>query len=718
MGGRSGDAGTAGQVRDAGAAASGGRSAAAAAGSAAQAAAPAGTRGARPAVPPRRTGTVLPQRWRQWLARLALTSRLSYWLGLQQAAYLRRMLRMFDEGRLDDALRHAIPLGGEGGSLGQAFGVPNPRAHLGLTRQPGPAASIHLGDDLESHLRQRYRQAYERLARDGRIDEAVFVLAELLQARREALDYLEANQRYAQAAELALAWDQPADLIVRLHCLAGDWRRAIAVARRDRAFASAVMQLEGKWPDPARRLRAEWGEALAQQGDWLGAVNAVWPVEALRPQALDWLQAAESAGGELGARALVQRALLLPDTLQRHAARLQALRDERGLHHERGALAQALLAASPHSSVSRALAAALTPAVLADQSQGLGRLDRKALQGLVTLGGDALLQADLPGGDWPAAPRRPLLQHPGTLEGGPPEPGLLPVLDAVALEDRRHLLALGEAGVLVVDAAGRHVTRFGVPAQRLVISHSRQQALALARRDQLWRVSRIDLARRRVSDLGVCELDHFADEFDGIAWTVARGTRLQVLDTGRSLHDVLWQVPDLPGPVRGLAACADAEQVVVGDELWTYQLPQRRLAARSPLPPADPLPADALLKTWLLHPGRGLLSLSARLPDPSQLRLQWDGPGMAGQVERPPGELPHLRGLQARAGGDWLVLVCPGPDRRQVLWARLSGGTAQGPVVRASMPGPGRCACAAAARPGWCSTTRGGCCSWMPAAAR
>jgi hypothetical protein len=69
----------------------------------------------RPALPARRAGTVRPQRWCEWLVRLALISGLSHWLGLQQAAYLRRMLRMFDEGQLDAALRHAIPLGGDAG---------------------------------------------------------------------------------------------------------------------------------------------------------------------------------------------------------------------------------------------------------------------------------------------------------------------------------------------------------------------------------------------------------------------------------------------------------------------------------------------------------------------------------------------------------------------------------------------------------------------------
>ena len=639
-------------------------------------------------LPQRRAGTVLPQRWRQWLARLAVASRLSYWLGLQQAAYLRRMLRMFDEGQLEDALRHAIPLGSDAGSLGQAFGVPGPRADLGLKRRPGATTALHLGGDLESHLRRLYRQAYERLAREGRVDEAVFVLAELLQARREALDYLEANQRLAQAAELALAWDQPADLIVRLHCLAGDWRRAVAVARRDGAFANAVMQLEKKWPDAARRLRAEWGEALAQQGDWLGAVNAVWPVEALRAQAQHWLQAAESAEGELGARALVQRALLLPDTMDRHAARLRALRDERALHGERGTLAEALLAAAGHGEASRALAAAVTGAVLADHAQGQGRLGQKALQDLVTLGGDPLLQADLPAGDWPAARRQPLSLRDEVLAGEAPEPGAHALLDAVPLADRRHLVALGEAGALIVDAVGRPVTRFSVPAQRLVIAHNRQQALALARRDGVWRVSRLDLVQRRAGDLGVCELDHFADGFDGLGWTVARGSRLQVLDTGRGLQDVLWQVPDLPGPVQALSVSAEVEQVVAGGELWTYHLPQRRLASRDALPKAaEPLPRR------LLNPQRGVVTLYVHTADPAAPQVSWHVAGSAGRIALPQGQAQEV---QAHTAGDWLVLVwkdivpVQGGAGRTVCWIHLSAGAPQAtPLATVRWPADG-----------------------------
>lgn len=76
------------------------------------------------------------------------------------------------------------------------------------------------------------------------------------------------------------------------------------------------------------------------------------------------------SGGHLAARALVQRALLLPDTLQACTARLQSLRDDPLLHGERAALAAALTAVSEHTEASRGLVAVLMPALLADQSRG------------------------------------------------------------------------------------------------------------------------------------------------------------------------------------------------------------------------------------------------------------------------------------------------------------------------------------------------------------
>lgn len=601
-------------------------------------------------------GTARPgrSRWRDWAARMAITSQLSRLLGRRQAAYLNRMLKMFDDGDLEQALRHAIPLGGDMQSLGQAFGTPGPRGDLSLNASPGQGASIHLGNDFEVHLRQLYRKTFEKLDREGRVDEAVFVLAELLQARQEALDYLEKHQRHAQAAELALAWDWPPAVIVRLLCLSGDWRRALAVARRDNAFASAVLQMHDRWPDAANRLREEWGQALAQQGEWLKAVDAVWPAAALREQAAAWLLAAEAAGGQLAARALVQRALLLPDTLHACADRLRSLRDDPSLHGERAALAAALNAMTGHTDASRGLVAVLMPALLADQSQGRGRFDKKTMQSLMRLNPDTLLQADLPGGELPAAEAMPLLKQSAPPSFEAPAAGAHAVLDAVLLDEGRYLVATGEAGALMTDATGRVLARFAVPAYRLVVAHSGQLALALAQRDGLWRVSRIDLVQRQVSDLGLSEIDHFAGEFDGIGWTVARGRRVQVIDTARSLRDVLWQVNDLPGVVIELSATREMEQFIVDDDmhgpsLWRYQCPQRRLLNREPL-----TVSPGAMSRRMLHPHLAPLSLSGEPQEDGSFELRWLGlGGMNGRLRFVTTDAGRV---QAWIDSDWMVL--------------------------------------------------------------
>ena len=84
------------------------------------------------------------QRWRQWVARAAVTSGLSRMLGARHSAYMRRMLQMFDEGELDEALRHALPIGGDEGSLGQAFSAPGRRDDLSVATRRGPSSSIGL----------------------------------------------------------------------------------------------------------------------------------------------------------------------------------------------------------------------------------------------------------------------------------------------------------------------------------------------------------------------------------------------------------------------------------------------------------------------------------------------------------------------------------------------------------------------------------------------
>lgn len=604
--------------------------------------------------PARQKKEVQPQRWRQWLTRWAMTSQLARLIGRAQARYMRRMLELFEDGKLDEALRHAIPLGGE--SLGQALGTPTARRDLTLSSGTGAAATLNLGDALEQHLRALYRKAFNKLDREGRIDEAVFVLAELLNAKQEALDYLEKHQRFKQAAELALGWDMPPDVIVRLYCLADDWKKAIAVARRDSAFAGAVLQLEKKSPAAARRLRMEWGVALTHQGDWLGAVEVIWREESFRAKAAEWLLAAESVGGKLGARALVQRAILLPDTLQAYAEQFEELRSDPTLWVDRANLAEALLGAGRDDAL-KALAAIITPMVIADHAQNRRSFDRNTLQKLLDLTDDSLLRADLPADGWPVLERVAISQLREALVLDAPAAGAYPILDAVPLHDQRYLVALGEAGVCIVDSTGRKRTHFSIPAQRLVLSHSRQVALALTRRESSWRVSRIDLAQRNIVDLGLGEFDHFCTHFDGLHWTIARGNRLQVLDTEHSLREIVWQVTELPGPVTALANSMHQEHMLVKgpdglEEHWIYQLPQRRLTSRDQLPALEG-------QLRLLNTARGSIdvALEQMTPNETRLRARWNRSGSPFEYNL---WSPTDSELVLWTDNDWLVVGASG----------------------------------------------------------
>lgn len=631
-----------------------------------------GTAGARPVAQPAgirsRSPLAHPQLWRRWLARIAMTTQLSRLLGRAHARHLRRVLEFFDDGNLAEALRHAIPLGGDHGSLGQSFGMPGRRGSLDLTKVQGPSTTIGLEEDLQNHLRALYRQAFEKLDREKRFDEAVFVLAELLNAKREALDYLEKHERFAQAAELALGWDMAPDVIVRLHCLAGDWRRAVAVARRDNAFSTAIIQLEKRWPDAAHRLREEWGNALIQQGDWVGAVNAVWPVVSLRAKATQWLRTAEAAGGRLGMRALVQRAVLLPDTVQRYSKEILALQTDRSQWRDRQELAEALMGIG-RTPATQQLCALIAPAVLADHAQGFCRFDKTTLQKLVQSTGDALLQADMPDRNWPAVLTEPVAKRTEVLELIGPDAGAHAILDAVPLDDQCYLLALGESGACVVDATGRVRARFATPAQRVVLAHSKQVALLLARREALWRVSRLDLTQKTIVDLGMLAFDCWAHEFDGLHWTVAQGRQLRVHDTQESLRQIVWQVTDLPGNVRVLATSATMEQIVLDipgrpPERWSYRLPQRQLLARDDSPLVEG-------NVSLLNPAGGVLGITIEESD-GLMGLRWQVQGRSPQYHVQTAQPENLR---LWVDGEWLV-VCTSEDAHHVVrWLLLSTGT-------------------------------------------
>jgi tetratricopeptide (TPR) repeat protein len=528
---------------------------------------------------------VAPSRWREALTRLAIASRMSRLIGWRQGAYLRKMLQMFEDGDLNEALRHALPIDATGPSRGQAFSAPGRRNQLSLSGASDIGTDIGLPDELRDHLRTLYRQSFERLDRAGKIDEALFVLAELLNAKQEALDYLERHGRHVQAAELALAWDMPAATIVRLLLLAGDWERAVQVARRDGDFASAVAALEKTKPELAIKLRLAWGEALAERGQWLTAMETVWPIPQARNLALHWLQAAEAAGERLSARALVRRAEHLPDTLERYGERLLALADPDTDADARFAVTRALLETKTHNAATRAIAAAIAPALLADRAELRHDMSKANLRQVLHLSEDPWLRADAPEVSVPAVKAKAQFWNAATpLRWDAPAVGLRAVHDVAMLDDHRYLVALGEAGAAVIDRRGKTVQSYAVPAYALAIGHSRNIALATAPRETLARVTRLDLVHHTATDLGATPVAFCADIFDGIGWSVVSRNRILVIDAAKSLHDVLWHVGDLPGPIVAARYAAGHEMYLIRSgnafELWNYDLSGRRLISR------------------------------------------------------------------------------------------------------------------------------------------
>ncbi len=525
-----------------------------------------------------------------WLARMAALSGLGAVLGKRQAKYLHTMMEMFEREDFKEALRHALPLSPPGEDADAArpdFGVPRRRDNIDIRPHRGNAsASLFLDEGVERYLRSLYQQAFERLDAQGRIDEAAFVLVDLLGQEGTALDYLEKHKRYQQAAKLALGWDMAPDVIVRLFCLAEAWSYAVTVARRDNAFANAVLLLEKNHPESSQTLREEWAAWLASKGELLDAITVLWPLENKRGQAQEWLRHLEEQGGELEGAALVKRALLLPDTLDRYEESLQRLCRQSD-PAARNRLAQELLRVpTPDQKAVSGLARAVLRPVLRDHLRAGIALTKSDLRCLAKMANDPLLIADLPPKDWSDTRPRPFSAETEPRKLTAPAAGLpRDCADVVLVGEHHYLMALGEAGVVMVDRHGQECAFFPVPATHFVISHNRQVALLLIRREETWRVSRLEVTARSITDLGNLTLQTFSPTFDGIAWTTVQGRRVQVLDTARGLKP-LWQLNHVPGNVVGISTLEKDESwlIFLGDgagwELWRYELPQRTLRQR------------------------------------------------------------------------------------------------------------------------------------------
>jgi hypothetical protein len=534
-------------------------------------AASAGNGRALSAVPQAPAGPSLAQRLsaqlRRWIASALVRARLAQLLGRRQAEYFDRLLDMFDRGDLGEALRHAIPLGGAADGLdAPAFGVPSPRRDLSIALAPrrGAGSTIFTELSFHEHLRRKYRAAFERLEREGRIDEAAFVLAELLQRDEEAVAFLERHGHRRRAAELAEARGLPPGLVVRQWFLAGDVARAVRLARRHDAFADALVRLEKHERAPALRLL--WANTLADAGDFAAAVDVIWPIEEARHLGRAWIDLAIDQGGGAAARMLVRKLDLVPASFPDVREKVLALLADTGSvgDGDRRAFAEALMRGRSVDPLVRTLVRPTLRALVRDGGRSGETAGRTLVEKLAAFTDDPTLRADLP--RWPTVERIPLAKLTQTrrFEVAASDTGATPILDAASLPGGRTLVALGEAGVRVLSRDGRPLFHLDQPAHRLVVSDRGDRALALAPRGDALRVARLDLVRRRSE--AWCEaprLEAYAADFDGAQWVVASGSKLLFIDALEPRFEALASVP-LEGQAAAVGRSPRSCTAVVG----------------------------------------------------------------------------------------------------------------------------------------------------------
>jgi hypothetical protein len=535
---------------------------------------------ARPTQPPPPRGPGLLSRLQDWALRSTPLGRM---LGQRKADYVRRLFEMFEEGDLQQALRYAIPLGGGTPSeeARVALGLPGPRETLSINLQRGGPGSIFgSGAEVFAALKERYRAAFQRLEREGKIDEAAFVLTELLGAHEEAVSFLERHGRLRLAAELAEARGMAPGLVVRQWFLARDVARAVALARRSGAFADALARLERSHPAEARKLRLLWAETLAEAGDFSRAVDVVWPLPEARALARGWLELGVALGGVAGARHLARLVTGFPAEFP--AVREQVLALLADESQERAAervVFSDTLVLEPVMELRAALAGPVVRALLRDKAAGWVREQPRSLSTLLREADHGTLRADVPpnverfsGGP---APWSTLVNATLSLA----EAGAHAVHDAVSLPDGRLLVALGEAGVRLLRADGTPLADFDVPAFSLVPALHGGRVLALAPRGELRRISRLDLGERRAVRWCDARVDAFAPVYDGNLWFIADGSTVMAVDALTVDWRALWRVGQVGHRVAAMALDAERLSFLAEDaqgiagEVWTYALP-------------------------------------------------------------------------------------------------------------------------------------------------
>ncbi|GAA0950719.1 hypothetical protein GCM10009554_51140 [Kribbella koreensis] len=559
---------------------------------------------------------------RQLWSTIVLRSPAGRFLERKQQRYLQELTRRFERRDFDQALRDAIGLNGTALAGLASLRLPTPRTSIKPgSSQPATGSSFSNFSNAYEHLRSLYLEAARTLQASGRIDEAAFVYADLLDDTRAAVDLLERHDRLPLAAQLAESKGLEAPLVVRLWWRAGDRTRAVEIARSRAAFASGIERLHAVDPALARDLRVAWVDYCRQAGDPVAAVEAAWPDATLRPTVITDIATGMAMGGPRAAYLFahlvtehatpenLDRALALLDSedveaKQRFTSALVGLRSTDRMHDKRLATAalRSLLryGSADQEPVRRAVA------VLRDRCDPLVRADLPRLQAnsAATSGQSVSFSLE-------------------------DEPGALPVYDAAALRGGAVLVAHGEQGARLLTHDGRTRARWDLPVHSLVVADHGGTALLVTKSQSLQTINRLDLATRTIRPWTTLPSWQLLESYDGGTVTVIDEDGLSFVDTLSARPKILWRELDplhgilainrTPQNLTLLARVNFAERFVKPQlQLFSWELPSMTLRNRRTLRPEEPgwsqaaLPGQAVIAGDELTTYRGQQSPAGR----------------------------------------------------------------------------------------------------------
>ncbi|MGN6696183.1 MAG: bpX6 domain-containing protein [Aquihabitans sp.] len=532
-----------------------------------------------------------PQPWRDRVLTAIARSPLGGEIGKRHERYLRDLALQFSRRDYDEALRNAIAVGGPGGS-GLTLRLPSRRNDLQMRRTVARGGrSVPLGPSVDVKLRDMYRAAAEDLEAAGRVEEAAFVYADLLEDVPSAIAVLERGGRLEDGARLAEDRLPTSPDAVRLWWLAGHRDRAVWLARRRNHFAVVVSRLETTDAEAATALRLEWVAALEASGAVGTAVAVGWADPALRPLLGNLISRGIELDGPDAAALRAHRVALLPtdevveEVEDRLAEWADAKPDE--LRAFVLALADAPIA---DAAVDRRVASA---AIRADAATAwpVGGDARSRVLPAVGRRADPLLVADLP----PMRPRR----RPERLDVGPSPAGAVAVFDAVGLPSGRTLLALGALGCRLITDDGRTVAQWDVPTHQLVPADHGGMALLLAPRGDGAEVHALDLGSRRIQRYGGVAGSSWVPTCDGSTWSVLDERGLAFYDLHADRPRVGWRELDEVNCLRlarsDLALAALVQSPYNGLEVMRWDPRSVTLIGRSK--PSAPMDSESVVLT-------------------------------------------------------------------------------------------------------------------------